>query len=153
MGSKSSLECIRKLTRLTTVKQNRNFSSETKFSASKSSGPGGQNVNKVNTKVELRFNVRHSILLSDEEKILVLKKLANKINKDGELIVVAQSERSQIGNKEKAIEKLNTIIEQALHKDKKRIATKTPRSVIRKRLKNKKLNSEKKDSRKSPEIN
>ena len=138
---------------MTTIKQNRNFSSEAKFSASKSSGPGGQNVNKVNTKVELRFDVQNSILLSDEEKLLVLNKLANKINKEGELIVVAQSERSQIGNKEKATEKLNAIIEQALRKEKKRIATKVPRSVIRKRLKNKKINSEKKSSRKSPEIN
>ena len=138
---------------MTTDKQNRNFSSEAKFSASKSSGPGGQNVNKVNTKVELRLNITNSILLLEDEKQLVLKKLANKINKEGELIVVSQSERSQIGNKEKAIENLNTLIEQALKKDKKRIATKVPKSVIRKRLKNKKLNAEKKDSRKAPEIN
>jgi len=138
---------------LTSIKQNRNFSSEAKFSASKSSGPGGQNVNKVNTKVELRFDVQNSILLTDEEKILVFRKTANKINKVGELIVVSQSERSQIGNKEKAIEKLNSLIEQALQKDKKRIATKIPKSVIRRRLKDKKINSERKDSRRSPEIN
>ena len=138
---------------MTTARQNRNFSSEAKFSASKSSGPGGQNVNKVNTKVELRFDIQRSILLLDDEKQLVFDKLANKINKEGELIVVSQSERSQIGNKEKAIEKLNHLIEQALQKDKKRIATKIPKSVIRKRLKDKKIHSEKKDSRKSPDIN
>ncbi len=138
---------------MTSVKQNRNFSSEAKFSASKSSGPGGQNVNKVNTKVELRFDVQNSILLTDEEKMLVFKKTTNKINKEGELIVVSQSERSQIENKEKAIEKLNSIIEKALQKDKKRIATKIPKSVIRRRLKDKKINSERKDSRRSPEIN
>ncbi len=74
--------------------QNRNFSSEAKFSASKSSEPGGQNVNKVNTKVELRFCILKSALLSDEEKKIVLEKLAHKINSEQELIVVSQSERS-----------------------------------------------------------
>ena len=149
----NSLRGKGRLIKLIIAKQNRNFASEAKFSASKSSGPGGQNVNKVNTKVELRFDVQNSILLSDEEKVLVFKKLTNKINKEGELIVVSQSERSQIGNKDKAIEKLNTLIEQALQKEKKRISTKTPKSAINKRLKIKKINSDRKDLRKPPELN
>ena len=138
---------------LAVVKQNRNFSSEAKFSASKSSGPGGQNVNKVNTKVELRFCVPESMLLSDEEKQMVLEKLAHKINLEQELLVVSQSERSQLGNKEVAAKKLNFLIENALKKEKKRIATKVPKSVKWKRLKNKKILSEKKAHRKTPDPN
>lgn len=132
--------------------QNRDFSSEAKFTATKSSGPGGQNVNKVNTKVELRLNIQNSMLLSDKEKGTVLEKLANRINKEGELIVVSQSERSQIGNKEKAIQKLNELVFGALKVAKRRIPSKIPKSVKRKRLKNKKLKSEIKKLRKPPQL-
>ena len=128
------------------------FTNELIFTASKSSGPGGQNVNKVNTKVELRFNIENSNLLSDEEKELLFEKLSNKINKLGELIVTSQSERTQLQNKEKAIEKLNLLIENALKIKKKRKKIKVPRSLKEKRLKDKKLLSEKKDKRKLPEI-
>ena len=137
---------------MTKLTLKRNFSSEAEFSASIGSGPGGQSVNKVNTKVELRLNIQTSILLSDKEKVLILKKLANKINNEGELIVTSQSERSQIGNKEQASIKLNLLIEKALIVEKRRIATKVPRSVIRKRLKNKKHTSESKKTRKTPDI-
>jgi len=73
----------------------RDFSNEIVFTASRSSGPGGQNVNKVNTKVELRFKINESNLLSEEEKLLLFQNLPTKINNDGELIVVSQSERTQ----------------------------------------------------------
>jgi len=132
--------------------QNRDFSSEAEFSASRSSGPGGQSVNKVNTKVELRLDIQKSILLSDKEKGRVYKKLCNRINNKGVLIITAQSERSQIGNKDKASKKLNQLIEKALIVEKRRIATRVPRSVIRKRLKNKKRTSDSKKTRKTPEV-
>lgn len=130
----------------------RNFAKEAEFSASKSSGPGGQNVNKVNSKVELRLNIKNSRLLTDEEKTIILVKLINRINKEGELIVVSQTERSQLGNKEKASEKLNQLIFQALKTNKKRIATKTPRFVKENRLKNKKNKAVIKLLRKPPEL-
>ena len=130
----------------------RDFTEELLFSASKSSGPGGQNVNKVNTKVEVRLNIEKSNLLSDDEKILLLEKISNKINKLGELIVTSQSERTQLQNKEKAIEKLNLLIEKALKIKKKRKKVKIPKSVKEKRLKNKKIQSDKKEKRKFPEI-
>ena len=82
---------------------NRDFSSEFIFTSSKSSGPGGQNVNKVNTKVELRLDIGNSTLLTDEEKEIILDKLSNRINKDGVLIITSQDQRSQLKNKEKAI--------------------------------------------------
>lgn len=132
--------------------QYRNFSKEAEFSASKSSGPGGQNVNKVNSKVELRLNIKKSRLLTDEEKVVILVKLVNRINKEGELIVVSQTERSQLGNKEKATEKLNKLIIQALRTNKKRIATRTPRFVKENRLKNKKNKAVVKLLRKPPEL-
>ncbi len=130
----------------------KDFTNELSISASRSSGPGGQNVNKVNTKVEARLNIADSNLLSDEEKELLFEKLANRINKLGELIVTSQSERTQLQNKEKAIEKLNLLIENALKVEKRRKKSKIPKSVKEKRLKDKKIRSEKKDNRKPPEL-
>ena len=107
--------------------QIKDFKDELSVTASRSRGPGGQNVNKVNTKVEARLNIEDSNLLSDEEKVLLFEKLANKINKLGELIVVSQSERTQLQNKEKAIEKLNLLITNALKVKKKRKKSKIPK--------------------------
>jgi len=137
---------------LTIPFEHRDFSSEFEFSTSRSSGPGGQNVNKVSTKVELRFKIVDSLLLSDEEKQVVLIKLANKINKDGELILVSQSERSQLANKEKVIEKFYLLINKALTPQKKRKATKPSRQSKEKRLDIKKGISEKKTLRKRIEF-
>ncbi len=130
----------------------KDFKDELSITASRSSGPGGQNVNKVNTKVEVRLNIADSNLLSDTEKALLFEKLVNKINKLGELIVVSQSKRTQLQNKEKAIEKLNLLISNALIVEKKRKKLKIPKSVKEKRLKDKKIISEKKDKRKPPEL-
>lgn len=131
------------------ILQGRDFSSEFKFSTSRSSGPGGQNVNKVSTKIELRFNVIESVLLWADEKEIILKKLENKINKDGELILVSQSERSQLANKEKVIEKFYSLINKTLTPQKKRKPTKQTKESKEKRLQTKKINSEKKSRRKS----
>ena len=127
----------------------RDFSSELHFSASRSSGPGGQNVNKVNTKVELRFDIASSTLLSDEEKILILEKLAKKINSDRELILVSQTERSQIKNKEKVIEKFYILLTRALTPGKKRKPTKPSQASKEERLEEKRKQAEKKERRKS----
>lgn len=127
---------------------NRNFEPEFEFLTSRSSGPGGQNVNKVNTKVELRFHIFNSENLNEEEKITISEKLKNKINTEGYLVITCQTERSQLRNKELVIEKFFQILEKALHKPKKRRATKVPKSVKEKRLKTKKITSERKSSRK-----
>ncbi len=128
--------------------KNHDFSPEFKFTASRSGGPGGQNVNKVSTKVELRFDVMKSALLTDEEKDMLLTRLASRINADSELILVAQSERSQLKNKEKVIEKFYIILAKALTPRKKRKPTKPPAEAKEKRLEEKRILSEKKERRK-----
>jgi len=117
---------------------------ELNYSFSRSSGPGGQNVNKVNTKVEIRFNISLSSLLSQEEKESLLLKLPNQINNDHELIIISQATRSQLKNKEDAKFKFYETINKALKPVKKRKAIRIPKSVKEKRLKDKKVVSEKK---------
>jgi ribosome-associated protein len=124
------------------------FSREFLFSASRSSGPGGQNVNKVSTKVELRFDILNSNLLSEEEKEILLIRLQKKINSEGFLIIVSQSERSQLKNKEKTIEKFYALLKKSLTPKKKRKPTKPNAAAKEKRLEEKKMNAEKKTRRK-----
>jgi ribosome-associated protein len=133
------------------ILRGRDFITEFKFSSSRSGGPGGQNVNKVSSKVELRFNVLESNLLSVEEKDIIKVKLANKINNEGELILVCQTERSQLANKEKVIDKFYTILLKALTPIKKRKPTKPSKTSKEKRLVGKKINAEKKSLRKRVE--
>ena len=127
----------------------RNFENEFIITASRSSGPGGQNVNKVSTKIDLRFHVLNSVLLSDEEKEIIGQKLSSRINNEGELIIVAQSERSQLQNKEAAIEKFYELIEKALRPVRKRKLTKPSFASTLRRLEHKKLLSKKKANRKN----
>ena len=124
---------------------------ELKFKASRSSGPGGQNVNKVNTKVELRFLIQESSILTDLEKEMILQKLIRRINSVGELLVVSESERTQLKNKEKVIEKFHALIKQALHTRKKRKKRKPSQASIKKRLEGKRRHALKKSNRKKPE--
>ncbi len=126
----------------------RDFTSEFKFSSSRSSGPGGQNVNKVNSRIELRFNIIKSELLNEDEKVIILRKLKTKINSDGDLIITAQEDRSQLKNKQEAIGKFYDMIIKALTPVKKRRATNPTKSSVEKRLKKKKEGSEIKQMRK-----
>jgi len=118
---------------------------ELKFSHA--SGPGGQNINKRNTRVQLFFNIGASQTLSDDQKILVRKKLASHISQSDQLIVESQEERMQEQNRQRVIEKLHDLINGALAPEKKRIPTKPTRASIEKRLKEKKELSEKKTRR------
>ena len=122
--------------------------SEFMFSASRSSGPGGQNVNKVNTKVELRFNLLKSSCLSSQEKETIFNKLKNKINKEGELIINSDSERTQLMNKEVVTEKFYNLISSALTIPKFRRTTKPTMTSKLKRLEEKKSQGQRKKMRK-----
>ena len=123
------------------------LNTELSFTFSRSSGPGGQNVNKVNTKVTLRFSIAESDMLSDEQKVILEEKLANQITKEGELILVSQASRSQLKNKEEAIQKLYDLLNEALKQKKKRKPTKPTKASKERRIKEKKANSEKKTRR------
>ncbi|SFA53715.1 ribosome-associated protein [Pedobacter suwonensis] len=118
------------------------------FKTSRSGGKGGQNVNKVSSKVELVFNVETFAYFSDEEKAQLKIKLQNRMDSEGLLHVVSQEDRSQLLNKEKNIIKLIDLLKKALMVQKKRKPTKIPKGVIEKRLKNKASTAEKKRNRK-----
>ena len=125
----------------------RDFSSELDFTTSRSSGPGGQNVNKVNTKVTLRFDIGASQQLNEEEKNILKEKLANKISNDAVLIIASEATRSQLKNKEDAISKFYDLLKQTFRVRKKRKRTKPSKSAIEKRLKEKQKQAEKKQHR------
>ena len=115
----------------------RNIETELLYSASRSSGSGGQNVNKVSSKVELRFSLLVTSLFSEAEKELISKKLKTKINNDGELILVSQTERTQLMNKKVVTEKFYELLSKALTLPKKRNPTRPTLSSKIKRLEGK----------------
>ncbi|SHI42624.1 alternative ribosome rescue aminoacyl-tRNA hydrolase ArfB [Pseudozobellia thermophila] len=125
---------------------------ELQFKAVRSSGAGGQHVNKVATKVELAFDVAESAALSEAEKERIFDKLANRINKDHVLQLQCDDSRSQSKNKALAIERFLELLEKALKRKKKRRKTKPSRSSIEKRLKSKKNQALKKANRGKPRI-
>ncbi|HUW06729.1 MAG TPA: alternative ribosome rescue aminoacyl-tRNA hydrolase ArfB [Williamwhitmania sp.] len=122
----------------------RDFSGELTYSASRSSGAGGQNVNKVNSKVELRFSITDSLLLSATEKEIMVKKLGGRVTAAGELLIVSQEDRSQLKNKEICTAKFYELLQQLFTPRKKRRPTKPSRASKEKRLDKKKVQSLKK---------
>lgn len=114
--------------------KSRNFENEFVYSTSRSGGPGGQNVNKVSTKVELRFSLLLTSLFSEKEKEIIFKKLKNKINNEGELILVSQSERTQLMNKKVVSGKFYELVSKVLTIPKKRKATRPTLTSRLKRL-------------------
>ena len=123
---------------------------ELSYVTSRSSGPGGQNVNKLETRVTLLFDLEASESLDPEQKALVRDRLATRINKAGVLRVTAQKERSQAANRKLATERFAEILADALTPEEERQETKVPRSSRRRRLRNKKHRAEVKKLRKTP---
>ncbi|MFW5663539.1 MAG: alternative ribosome rescue aminoacyl-tRNA hydrolase ArfB [bacterium] len=124
---------------------------ECTFHTSRSSGAGGQHVNKVNTRVELRFDVSGSELLSLKEKSLLMEKLSNRLTREGKLLIASEKTRSQHRNREDCIERFRWLLFEALRPEKKRIPTRPGRRSREKRLETKKQRSQQKQQRKKPE--
>lgn len=128
-----------------------NILQELQFKAVRSSGAGGQHVNKVSTKIELVFDVSNSKSLNDSEKEKIALKLKNRLTKESILLLQCHESRSQFKNKELAIKRFLKLLENALKEPKKRKATKPSKSAIEKRLNTKKKSAEKKANRSKPE--
>jgi ribosome-associated protein len=125
---------------------------EITLKAIRSSGSGGQHVNKVATKVELQFKIKESRKLSQIQKDLISEKLKNRLTKEGVLILQCGTTRSQLKNKHLVINRFLAIIAQALSVQKPRVPSKVPRAVIKRRLDNKRKTAQKKANRKKPDI-
>ena len=122
-------------------------SSEIEITSSKSGGPGGQHVNKTNTRIILRWNVKNTIALNDEQKVLVLDNLKASLTSEGDLIIFSSESRSQQQNKQLALIKLVKILNKALYIPKKRIATKASKAAKESRLREKIIRSKTKELR------
>ncbi|MBA3986591.1 MAG: aminoacyl-tRNA hydrolase [Flavobacteriales bacterium] len=128
------------------------FNTELQFQFVRSGGPGGQHVNKVNSKVMLKFDIPNSQLLDELEKELLLQKLSNKLDSAGSLSIQTQEKRSQLQNKALAITKFYDILKTAFHRKKRRVATRPGKASIEKRLKEKKARAQKKENRRGGEF-
>lgn len=135
-----------------TEAQKHGLINELSFSTSRSSGPGGQHVNKVNTKVELRFNITESQVFNESEKNLLIKKLQSRLTNEHILVIVCQASRSQLKNKNEAVLKFLNLLEKALTPIKKRKPTKPTLASKQKRINDKKIHSLKKNLRKNIDL-
>ena len=125
---------------------------ELSFKAVRSSGAGGQNVNKVSSKVVLTFDFNNSAALNEEQKVVIAKKLATKLTSEGLLILNCDEDRSQLKNKTIIVKRFLDLIKKALLVAKKRKPTKIPRAAVEKRIKAKRNLSEIKQNRRPPEV-
>lgn len=125
----------------------KNFTTELTYKTSRSSGAGGQNVNKVETAVTVLWNMQGSQFFNEREKILIAEKLKNRINQEGVLQLSVSESRTQLQNKKNATEKILELVNQSLIVPKKRLKTKPSKSQVEKRIKAKKQISEKKENR------
>jgi ribosome-associated protein len=123
------------------------FLPEIAYQTSRSSGPGGQNVNKVESRVELRWNLAQSQVLTPIQKELILEKIAGQLTTEGYLLVVAQDDRSQLRNKEIALARFHELLQKSLRRPKPRRATRPSAGAVRQRLEGKKRQGEKKANR------
>ena len=126
--------------------------SELTYKYVRSSGSGGQHVNKVSSKAELYFNIENSSVFDEVEKQKLSEFLNNRLNKDGVVVLACDESRSQFRNKAIVTQRFINLIEEGLKEQKKRRPTRIPRSAKRKRLNNKRINSEKKTNRKPPKV-
>jgi ribosome-associated protein len=113
----------------------------------RSSGAGGQHVNRTNSAVLLKFDIQNSLVLSEDQKKIIFTKLKNRINNEGQLLVRSETSRDQKTNKENAYKNLNILVNKALHIQKKRIPTRVKKSAIETRLSEKKIKSKIKSTR------
>jgi ribosome-associated protein len=120
---------------------------ELEMSFARSGGPGGQNVNKVSSKVDLRWSPEQSTALTLDDRALLLAKLKNRLTTEGYLIVTSSATRDQMKNRDDALDKLALIVRTALHRDKPRKATKPSKGAKKRRLESKRLNAVKKQNR------
>jgi ribosome-associated protein len=126
------------------------LANELVYTTSRSGGPGGQNVNKVSSKVTLLFDVGKSDVLSEEEKNTIFDKMSSRLTREGVLILSSQESRSQIQNKETVIQKFDDLLEKAFKKKKSRKATRPSKGSVQDRIKKKKVHGEKKKWRRKP---
>ena len=125
---------------------------EIDYKAVRSSGAGGQNVNKVSSKVVLSFNLATTSALTEEEKLLAQTKLASRLTNEGVLILQCDEDRSQLRNKDIVTKRFISVMENALKEEKPRKPTKIPRAVIRKRIEGKRRQADKKQNRRKPDF-
>jgi len=124
---------------------------ELRFEFARSGGPGGQNVNKVETKVRLLFDVVHSPSLSEDQRSLIEERLATRITKDGVLQISSQRHRTREANRKATVERFVELIAGALDSDEPRVPTRIPKRVKKRRLESKRQRSQKKAMRARPD--